>query len=85
MSTTTTHRVRTPPICTLSYANALSKGNRAFALRGGRSNRAARTTEANEDLRGTNSNFLDVSSNVETKSRKFFSDQLLMQWVTLII
>ena|SRR6516225_9678079 len=28
-----------PPICTLGYATALSRGNRAFALRGGRSNR----------------------------------------------
>lgn len=33
-------RVRTPPIFTLRYAPALSKGNRAFALRARRSNRA---------------------------------------------
>jgi hypothetical protein len=43
---TTTHRVRAPPTCTQGYAAALSKGNRAFALRGSRSNRGARTTGA---------------------------------------
>src|SRR5215813_12712669 len=31
-----------PPICTLGYATARSKGNPAFASRGHRSNRAAR-------------------------------------------
>jgi hypothetical protein len=46
-TTTMPHRVRAPPIYTLGYATALSKGNRSFALRGDRSNRAARTTEAN--------------------------------------
>lgn len=47
LTTTMPHRVRAPPICTLGYAAALSKGNRAFALRGSRSNRGARTTGAN--------------------------------------
>ena len=40
------HRVRAPPICTLGYAAALSKSDRAFASRDHGSNRAARTTGA---------------------------------------
>src|SRR6516165_5476404 len=48
MSTMTMpHRVRATPICTLGYATALSKRNRAFVLRGPRSSKGARTTGAN--------------------------------------